>query len=165
MDKLRKIGERLWYNKERVVLVAMVIVLCWNVYKVAFPPKPEEEKAHPVPSAEVSGQISGEIPLEPQPKPLTDWKPVYEPHPFWSLSGATVSGGGSGEDKDPGVTLVDIKKVGSKYRAKLKTASSNKWYDENEKAEDFELLSIDPDARTVKVRSERLGRTVELSIQ
>ena len=45
VDKLRKFGELLWLNKERLILVAMVVILCYQVYTVVYP----NEKPHTKP--------------------------------------------------------------------------------------------------------------------
>ena len=40
MDKLQKAGVWLWYNKERMVLIAMLVTLGYRGYQVFSPPPP-----------------------------------------------------------------------------------------------------------------------------
>ena len=49
MDKLRKIGLWFWYNKERMVLLVMLVVLAYRVYGVLYPGDAPVWKNIPVP--------------------------------------------------------------------------------------------------------------------
>lgn len=164
MDKLRKIVERLWRNKERIFLVAMLCILCWNVYKVLNTPE-EKPTPHAPPKAQIDDTYQPkEIPEDPPRREVLDWTAIYTPNPFWyspSQGGTAPTPGG---EEDPGITLLRIAETGGRLRAQLRTASATRWYDENEAFESFQLLRIDPANRSVEVRSERLGRVITLKL-
>lgn len=42
MDKLRKIGEWMWQNKERLVLAVLIAFFCYRLYGVVYPEKVDE---------------------------------------------------------------------------------------------------------------------------
>jgi hypothetical protein len=158
MDKMRKFFEWLWLSKERFVLAAMVLVLCWNLYRVVYPEKLTELPTHRPPSRTFEDEPLNTTPLAPA--QTQDWASVYTPNPFWALSGKS----NKDDDKnvDAGITLLEVRKVKDKARAKLQTESAARWYDEGESFESFELMSVDLEAKTCQVRSERLGKVITL---
>jgi len=161
MDKLRKFFERLWYNKERVVLAIMVGVLCWNVYRVWYPADLLVAAAHSDPQRVSEDEPPVIVPgLEP--RQTQDWVAVYTPDPFWYYSQLTTNTEKTKEVQDAGIKLIRIRKVKDEYRAQLQTEGSTQWYTEGDAFESFELLKIDPEAKTCQVRSERLGRVITL---
>ena len=163
MDKVRKLAERVWYNKERIVFVIMLGVLCWHVYRVRYPAEVPPETPYSEPSrvqeTDAMAQSAG-LP----PRQMADWVGIYTPNPFWYFSGLAAAANQPKEVVDAGIKLLRIKQVKDKYRAQLQTESSTKWYDEGESFESFEILKIDPEAGTCQVRSERLGRVITLSL-
>jgi len=163
MDKVRKLAERVWYNKERIVFVIMLGVLCWHVYRVRYPADSPPEKAHNAPGRVQETDAVAQAPGLP-PRQMADWAGIYTPNPFWYFSGLTAAANQPKEVVDAGIKLLRIKQVRDKYRAQLQTESSTQWYDEGEPFESFEILKIDPDAGTCQVRSERLGRVITLSL-
>ncbi len=163
MDKVRKIAARLWYNKERMVLAIMVALLCWNVYKVMYPPPPAKQTDYTLPKGEVT-----DVDLPTPPKPFVprmpqQWDVAFTPNPFWYFSGQKAEGGGDKERQDAGISLLRIKQVGDTWRAQLKTTRTA-WYDEGEQFESFELLKIHPDEGTCEVNSQQLGRVIVLRL-
>ena len=162
MEKVRKILEWVWYNKERMVLAVMVAILCWHVYKVVYPPKEEPQVEHRLPSGAVPDRPLSDV-LPPPARQSTSWDLVYTPNPFWYLSAQKETGKTSEGPTDAGISLLRIRKVGGdKYKAQLRTANTTRWYEQGEAFESFELLRIDPEAGTCEVRSERLGRVIKL---
>ena len=159
MEKVRKFFEWLWNAKERLVLAVMVMLLCWNVYRVVYPPKPAEPKVHRAPDRSGFDEIPQVTPLEPAQS--QDWASIYTPNPFWYLAGQKINND-TEKPEDVGITLLDIRQVRGKNRAKLQTESSARWYDEGQQFESFELLSVDPDAGTCQVRSEGSGKVITL---
>lgn len=164
MEKLRKVFEGIWDIKERIVLAAMVLLLCWNVYRVVYPAKTAEPPSHRPPSRD-AGDVSVVDASGFEPRQSQDWAAVYTPHPFWYYSGLGKNTDNKKEVKDAGIKLLGVKKVGKKSRAQLQTESAKRWYDEGEKFESFELLKVDPDAQTCEVRSEGLGKVITLQVQ
>jgi hypothetical protein len=157
--------ERLWYNKERMVLVVLVAVLCWNVYKVVSPGEETKEIPHALPKGAIDSNYSSVLPIPPPPpRTSAQWDTIYTPNPFWYFSAQTVSNDNRKGPEDAGIRLLDMKKVRDKHRVKLQTAAAEKWYYEGDAFESFELLSIDPDEGTCQVRSERLGRVITLRL-
>lgn len=174
MDKLRKIGSWFWYNKERMVLIIMVIVLAYRVYGVISPGEPPSWPAIPIPQTELpeteeERQALGMPGLPPVPP--TDGLPgtytsFYERNPFWYYSGRADDN--DNDDIDPedlNITLLKIQDVSGKPRAQLRTTSTTKWYSEGEQFEEFELVSIDPETESVVIYSERYSRQFTLKKQ
>lgn len=163
MDKIRKLAERVWYNKERIVFVIMLGVLCWHVYRVRYPAELPAEKAHNAPGrAQETDAVAQAAALPP--RQMANWTGVYTPNPFWYFSGLTAAANQPKEVVDAGIKLLQIRQVRDKYRAQLQTESSTKWCNEGDPFESFEVLKTDPDAGTCQVRSERLGRVITLSL-
>jgi len=163
MDKIRKLAERVWYNKERIVFVIMLGVLCWHVYRVRYPAELPAEIAHNAPGrAQETDAVAQAAGLPP--RQMANWTGVYTPNPFWYFSGLTAAANQPKEVVDAGIKLLQIRQVRDKYRAQLQTESSTKWCNEGDPFESFEILKIDPDAGTCQVRSERLGRVITLSL-
>ncbi|NLV43011.1 MAG: hypothetical protein GXY07_00765 [Candidatus Hydrogenedentes bacterium] len=175
MDKLRKIGSWFWYNKERMVLIIMVIVLAYRVYGVISPAEPPSWPPIPIPQTELpeteeERQALGMPGLPPLPP--TDGLPgtytsFYERNPFWYYSDGDDD---DDDDKaigseDLNIMLLKIQDVGGKPRAQLRTTSTTKWYSEGEKFEEFELVSIDPETESVVIYSERYSRQFTLEKQ
>jgi hypothetical protein len=164
VEKLRKIGERLWYNKERMVLAILVVVLGWNVYKVVNPPTGEKPPDYRPPSGALPPDWRPvEVPLPPDPRIPGQWEMVYMPNPLWYYSTQSPLPKKTGEE-DPGISLLRIRTVRDKACAQLQTANTRKWYYEGDAFESFVLLKINVDEGTCLVRSERLGRNVTLRV-
>ena len=164
VDKLRKIGELLWLNKERLILVAMVAVLCFQVYKVLNPEVKVVGEQAMAPTDDPSG-------LDPQPslppdKPrLTisgDYVSLFRRNPFWYFSGKKQSTTTTSTEEVV-ISLVDIQDTGARQRAKMKTATTTQWYDIDESFEQFKLISVDVSGQSAVVYVESLGR--ELTLQ
>ncbi|HOZ47587.1 MAG TPA: hypothetical protein PLO37_17740 [Candidatus Hydrogenedentes bacterium] len=173
--KLRKLVEWLWRNKERMILAIVVVVLILRVWEVlnpaavplaptyAFPRTQWPED--PVEVAHIG--FPGPPPLSPPPPMPENWKPLWQRNPFWYNA---ESGGAGGEDdaiaRDPGIYLTRIaKRPDGKLRARLRTPSSQKWYDEGEQFEKYELVSIDEEKRECVVFLKEFGRRVTLTMQ
>jgi hypothetical protein len=163
VDKLRKFGEVLWLNKERLILVAMVAVLCFQVYKVLNPEVKAAGEVTMPPTDDVSG-------LDPQPalppdKPrLTisgDYVSLFRRNPFWYFSGKK-QGNTTSNTEEVGIQLVDIQDTGTRQRARLRTATTTKWYDINEPFEQYKLISVDVSGQSAVVYVESLGREITL---
>ena len=167
MDKIRKLAETVWYNKERIVLGVMVCVLLWHVYTIFNPPPEEEPKELSVPRKENIPDVIKDIAAPPDPpvdRPRAQWEGIYTPNPFWALSAQTsVTSRTATAAAD--ISLIQIQEgKGGKWRARLKT-NVTRWYDEGESFQSFQLLKIHPEDNSVEVRSDRLGKVLPLKAQ
>lgn len=155
----------IWNNKERLVFLTLLCVLCLSIYR-AFPKLSEStEAASVLPRKEVDESLLEPPPAALTPRKLGDWKIAYKPNPFWYLDSLTGPGGPANKqgNEDSNIALMQIQKTPKGYRAQLKTANSvKKWYYESEPFESYKLLKIDPVAETCEVYSERLGKTILL---
>ncbi len=170
VDKLQKAGAWLWYNKERMVLVIMVVIFGYRVYRVVTPP--------PAPDCPLLQQPKNELPTEPEeqqqlglpgnpaPRPPMDvpgsYATLFTRNPFWYHSGQQSEQSGQQEvtAESLNIQLLDIQEAaGGRLRARLRTKSLTSWYSENAQFEEFELQRINKEDQTIEVYSERYGRT------
>lgn len=173
MDKLRKIGSWFWYNKERMVLIIMVIVLAYRVYGVISPAEPPSWSPIPIPQTELPQTeeerqalgLPGLPPLAPTDGLPGTYTSMYDRNPFWYYSGQKDDRDKGIDEKDLNIQLLKIQDAGGKPRAQLRTTSATKWYSEGEQFEEYELVSIDPDTESVVVYSERYSRQFTLKKQ
>jgi hypothetical protein len=174
MDKLRKIGLWLWYNKERMVLIVMVVLLAYRVYGIMYPAPQQTYKR--IPQPQLALPEDGEerkdlgLPSAPPIQPPTGvpgtYTSLFERNPFWYYSSqAKQEQGETVQAADLNIKLVDIQDVGGKPRARLRTSSTTKWYSEGEQFEEFELVEINPVEKTVVIYSERYSRQFTLEKQ
>ncbi len=171
MDKLRKIGLLIWNYKELMVLVVMMLVLVYRVYGVLTPPAPPNWPK-PMPPKQQLPQDPADreslgLPGNPPARPLMDMPAVYvtfyERNPFWYHSGQTrAAASNEVTAEDLNIQLLDIQETGGSARARLRSERTTKWYSAGEQFEEFELLEIDADTRTVVVFSERYDRPFTL---
>jgi len=176
VDKLRKAGLWIWLNKERMILLIMVGLLCRQVYAVVYPPAPEVADNLPLPKnpdPEAQPGEPGALPPEidpPKAQPISglrspgEYANLDRSNPFWYYS-TQAEGGGASDADTLNIQLLDIRVAGTKVRARLKTNATTKWYDEGDKFEEYQLLDIDPDARTVEIYSEADGKQSTLQEQ
>lgn len=163
MAFLRKIGERLWNIKERLVLAAMVIILCYRVYIVANP--------QPFDSANIPRQpnktADGVGPEPPPPPPdaliVQDWRPLWRN----SLMKWDTRGGGPGDSEDEASANLSLERImilpNGRKRAQIRSrGGSARWYDEGDSFESFRLQSIDADTECCVLFSEADNRPIEI---
>ncbi len=169
MNKLRKLGEALWYNKERIVLGVMVCILLWHVYGIFNPKEEAEPQQFRSPSGEnIQGAVAKLVAATdpPEERPVGQWEGIYTPNPFWALSAQASTASRTSSSSSDNISLINIQRgPGGKWRAQLKTPSVTKWYDEGESFESFRLMKIDPQSNSVEVHSERSGKTLKLVAQ
>jgi len=95
MDKLRKIGLLIWNNKERMVLIVMLIVFGYRVYQIFFPPPPPEWPGLQTPKTQLPEEpeyrqelgLPGGPPMRPPMDIPGTYATFYERNPFWYYSG------------------------------------------------------------------------------
>ena len=88
---------------------------------------------------------------------------LYNQNPFWYYSGSRKSGEGVTAE-ELGISLVQIQELGDRARARIKTRTTTKWFDEGEPFEEFVLESIDPDDGTVVVYAESVAQRITLEL-
>ena len=167
VDKIRKLAETIWYNKERIVLGVMVCILLWHVYSIFKSPPEDEPKEFGVPRVDNIVNVVKDIagpPDPPKERPVAQWEGIYTPNPFWALS-AQSSIMSRTTDAPADISLIQIQEGRpGKWRARLKT-NVMRWYDEGESFESFQLIKIHPEDNSVLVRSDRLGKVLTLKVQ
>jgi hypothetical protein len=168
LDKIRKIGAWLWYAKERMVLVVVVGLLCWQMYQVANPKPPDEMVVVPPPLPKPPDDWEGGPPWPPPGPPRKgpeDWRGLYARNPMWVFAHSPENDNISDRgEQDPGIRLLKIMEMpDGSVRAWLET-NTREWYLPGDKFESFELLSIDPEAQTCEVFSEKLAQPITLHV-
>jgi hypothetical protein len=161
VEKIRKIGQWVWLNKERMVFLVMVIILCWRVYIVVKPPVPVDDVNPPQPSAQRQMDVP---PLPPTPDPRVTpppTAPLKRVDPFWYWSSQV--GEDTGEEGDLGIELESILPTPTGPMARLKTKGGRaRAYREGEQFENYIVRRIDADAGEVEVYDESTGNDVIL---
>ena len=162
MDKIRKLADRIWYNKERIVFAILVVILGWNAYRALNPSDTGEQRMYRFPKNDIGDRLDVKMPAPPDPPRLAQWKGLYTPNPFW-FNPSERRSEGQEQSEEANIALLRIRDVRGEPRVQLRTASSTKWYSEGEQFESYQVFSIDPEAGTCQVRSERTGRNLTLN--
>lgn len=169
MNRIRKIANWLWLNKERMVLAVMVGFLIFRVYQVVSPASGEENKRMPRPPGNElpdDANPPGDPPPPPPPPRTEDWSRLWRFNPFvWR---APQGGGGPEGDNadDINLRLLRIREVApGQIRAQIDSGTRESWYAPGQAFETYEVLSIDQENGVVTVFSERHQRSVELRIE
>jgi hypothetical protein len=168
MEKLYKVGQWLWRNKERMVLVILVFVLAYQVFQVV------QHKPDPTLQVPRAGTIRDTPPdTIPSPEPFVstptgkDYAGLNQRNPFWvySSTGEKKDASGTTEAADPAIRLLNIQALpDGGHTARIQTQGTQ-WYKEGEQFESYKLLKIDAENRQVEVYSEKLGKSITLKIQ
>lgn len=162
---LQKTGAWIWNQKEKMVLLILVIVFGFRVYQVVSGPPPEApEGPRPVASNE-EPEMPGARPVPP---PKVDFQSLVQRNPFsvYGVSSATDEG----RDGEPRIDLVLVRIVpwnDGTYRAEIISSQDSRprRYEENEPFEGYRVESINPSANTVTVYSSEHGRSFTLQAQ
>lgn len=174
MEKLYKIGQWLFANKERMALIALVAVLCYQVYNVVVKKEEDPNKSNakvykpplPNPSADwFSGPNAPQDPPPPLP-PLqeTPYQGLARSNPF-TVYGYNPTAEGPKEEAPEDISLVMIKPwPDGSMRAGIKTRVM-RYYKEGESFESYQVLKIDPAGGSVEVYSNRLGKSITLTLK
>ena len=161
MDKLRKIGLWIWYNKERMVLAIMFIALCYQLYKVWNPEPPEKTKVFVPASMETEGKV--EIPQPPSPPRRNSPASITSllGNPFTRMTGAARENAGGEESIK---LLRIIKWSDGTLRAELQDSRERDYFKEGESFGTYEVLSINQEAGEVEVYSAESNKRLKLSV-
>ena len=146
----------------------MVAVLCYRVYQVFWPPEPPKEAMlrPPTPGLDKVKDRPPKPGLRPPLDLPGDYTQLYRKNPF-SLRGGALDTGRDEDvtQKDLDITLLDIKQVGDRWRARLRTSAGRRWYDEGDQFEQFQLEEIHSDEKTVVVYAERHAKRLTLHME
>lgn len=163
----RKIGTWFWDNKERLVLVLMIGVLCYRVWQVVNPQPPAESTVYAPPSNVISQGIR---PPEPGSLPPVELQPsaveIVRQNPFRYQASGSRGPGTTGEDTaDFGLTLKKIQPVrGTEYVAVVQTKTAKLQYiREGASFEEFKCIAIDSVNKTATFHSSKTNTTVTLT--
>jgi hypothetical protein len=172
VNTIRKFFISLWYTKERILLVVMLLILCWRVFQVVSPPDEEamDRPTPPPPPAQTEPPPDWEggppeRPIMPGVPPQQDYSSLHQKNPFWfhgTQMGGTGRGGADGDEVDVTLESIQVPPSGEPL-AKL-VAGDAKWYKEGEAFQSYQVLSIDPDAGTCEIYSEKLGQRITLRV-
>ena len=168
MEQLRKVGDWLWRNKEKMVLAGLVLVLIYQVYKVKFAP-PEAEEDGPrfvLPSGSVRDTITELPPPPPSDPDRPDTKRLVRSNPF-----SAIGLGGDNLDEDgqaqPELELLKIMPwTGGTFVAEIRTQTARpKRYGVGDQFESYRIISIDPSAKEVVVYSEEHRKNFTFTVE
>jgi len=159
----------MWHSKERVVLVVLILVLCYQVYRIVIPEEVKYDQ--PIPPKRPNLET-----LDPSVKPQMDFRQaarpalgnyalIYRRNPFWGHSGGGEANTSEAVTPESlGISLLDIKEIGGRVRARLMTSTS-KWYDVGEQFEQFQLESIDVENGEVVVFVEKINQYITVTMK
>lgn len=163
MDRLRKIGKWLWLNKERLILVVMLVYLGMRVYKV-FEPIQDVEKLVKAPGNALPEGVVPPSPPEGRPprRPPGQYSTLVNRNPFFFHATTARS---SQDEERWNITLLQLQEpVPGKLRARIRTESTTKWYNLNESFEEYELQDISMAEQTCTVYSSRYQKSKVLEV-
>lgn len=164
LDKVRKIGQWLWLNKERIVLGVMIAVFAYRVYVVAYPQDTIEQLppfARPSSAVEpFVGDPAAEPMPPPPPPPIGD---LVRGNMFWVYA-RDIGGEGQEARQEINLQLLNIiRNPDGSVRANLRT-NRNYWVEEGARFETFTLREVNIDEGFVVVFSEQLGDEIRLDL-
>lgn len=148
----------------------MVGFLVYRVYQVVNPPPSPSQKPVSPPGREPPADF--QVPEVPSARDLfespEDWTGLARRNLFsYRPSAGRQSQEGQDEESLINLTLLSIRETppdSGNFKARIRSASSPRWYDVGESFESYQLESIDPDSQCCDVFSDNLGRVVRLCI-
>lgn len=168
LSRLQKVGAWLWSQKEKMVLIALVGVLCYRVYVVVFPPEVKQEPKKPAAAAVKPPEFPTPPPWPPERMPMADASGLVRRNPFTIYGVQTDENAPlGGEEQTIPVTLTGFRKWSDgSMRAMLTVAGDrNRAYKEGEAFGSYTLERIDADAQTVDVYSQEFDKVFTLQAQ
>jgi hypothetical protein len=164
MDKLRKIGLVLWQNKERMLLVFLVGVLAYRVYKVMT----DKSVLPELPVARAAASGGDELPVSKEPPKegsSENYSSLSQRNPFWYYSARPETASTEGTSAEEEIHLLNIQRSPKGgYAAQIQTRDV-RWYQEGEEFESYQVMKIDPASRSVEVYSGKSGTTLTLTMR
>ncbi|HNR29246.1 MAG TPA: hypothetical protein PKI11_00010 [Candidatus Hydrogenedentes bacterium] len=175
-DRVRKIAKWLWFNKERLILVIMLVYLGMRVRQVfekveetqeplilpsnVLPDDAQERQIVPPDRPEGVGP-GGKGPPR---RPPGAYGSLIDRNPFW-FHAAPGSGRPGEEGERWDIQLLQLQEpVPGKVRARIRTLSATKWFDLGDSFEEYEIQDIDMAAGTCTVYSSKYKKSKVLEI-
>ena len=149
-------------NKEKILLGVLVLVLCFRVYKVVYPPEVEPYEIPAPPAGEIRDLTKiglGEPPPMPALMERIPPTALVKSNPF-TVYGSTV--GSADPDRRPQLWFVGLRPWGEgEWRAEITTNPNArpKRYREGEEFESYRLERIDVENEEITVYSQEYGRS------
>lgn len=172
MDKLQKIGAWIWWNKERMVLLAIIMVLAYRVYVVAFPPEPEPMLPPAPPRGELPpraeappGLLPPQVPPPPPMDVPEDYAALAQRNPFSYRSAPTGPGTTAAGEEEADIQLLRIQVAGGSPRGQFRTGGRNYWRTVGQQAGEYRVDDIDAEEGTAVVFAEQLQRPIQLAVR
>jgi type II secretory pathway component PulC len=165
LSQLQKVGRWIWLQKEKMVLLALVVFLFYRVYAVAVnketPPPP------PPPSAANTREVPNPPPFPPDRPPLADAGALVSRNPFTIYGIQQAESSRTSEEvRIPLVLQRIVPWNDGQLRAELTTEDGrSRRYKEGESFQSYVLESIDEATRSVVVYSQEHDRTFTLKAQ
>jgi hypothetical protein len=146
----------------------MVVVLAYQIFTVirteeedlaSFPPnprsKPEIDQLDPAPPGTPPDIPPNRSRIDPR---------TFDNDPFvWRDERGAVGGD---EDIASSLRLLRFQQIGNKYRVQIDTGTSRaRWYEVGEAFESYELVSVNPDEKSVEVFDEGANKTRVLYLE
>ncbi len=173
LSQLQKAGSWLWSQKEKMVLIALVGVLCYRVYVVVFPPDTKSTAQTTLsamrPAAAKEPTLPTVIPPWPPNKQvMADASGLVRRNPFtiYGVQGDDGPSTTTDETTIP-VTLTGFRKWrdGTMRALLLVSGDRVRPYAERESFGSYTLESIDADGKTVEVYSQEFDKVFTLQVQ
>jgi hypothetical protein len=173
VEKLRKIGQWLWRNKERIILAAVILLGVYRVYVILVSPGAEEiEPPPPAPRSVPSDW--GEVPNPPETAPalppVVDFDDVVRRNPFTysSAQGETAPQEEQAAEADWNrLSLVRVQELpDGEARARMRYAGEGASYvSEGDSIGPFEVVDVDAEDGAVRVRHTERNQSRTLSLE
>jgi len=169
LSQLQKVGSWLWSQKEKMVLIALVGVLCYRVYVVVSPPDKKTEVQDAKKLAPAKPPELPVLPPWPPTRPaMADASGLIRRNPFTIYGVQTDDSPNAKQDADSiPVTLTGFKKWSDGNMRAMMSLSGDRVraYKEGESFGAYKLVGIDVDAKTVEVYSQEFDRNFTLQVQ
>ena len=160
MDKLIKFGKWVWFAKERAVLGVVLLVLCFSVYRVVFPPPPEAPAdVPPAPSTSVAEieDVPPPPPDYPAPYPQMEFRDMVRANP-WSWDDSRRGGPAQPEGPD-----VELDRIMMNRVRLIIDGQRSRLLKEGDTFEGYTVVSVDETAQSCVLESAETGETLQLS--
>lgn len=173
MNKLRNILLWFWGNKERMILVAALVVFCYAVALIVNPPEPPEVKLSPPPRPlDAASAASNDVVDRPPPPPppslqARDYGTFVEENP-WTVYGKPLVGdrGGStraGAGAGATVTAGGFRTQLNRPQAQLSLPGQRpRWLGVDDTIGNYRVASIDVAGAVARLVNTRTNEEIEV---
>lgn len=150
MDKLRKVGDWIWRNKERVFFAIMVLILVVRIYLVFNPPPPRPFPNFPPANRNLPADLTPVPTPTPPPEPdiMASTERLLNDNPF-NATGATQQRPSDGGALRPNLAVEQVFEIGTSVRVRFK--NQPRMYGEGEEIDGFTIRRIDASNSSVQI--------------